>query len=178
MAAAAALLAVAPLLLALPSAPSTGPPPARHATPAFPSTFDCTTTTTTTTTSTTTTLPHHHHNHNHHNHHHNHPLQEDAAGEEDPDDADVDWRIFSQRHPLTDKMQKIADSVRRKEIKVDNLRRESDRILAKERWGGWGCVWGEVVGGRGGGRGGWGEVVGVVRCGGLMDWVVGGGWGW
>lgn len=65
--------------------------------------------------------------------------QDDAA--EDLDEEDVDWRIFSQRHSLTDKMQKLADQVRRKELKCENLKKESDKIVAKERWAGAVLFW-------------------------------------
>jgi hypothetical protein len=66
-------------------------------------------------------------------------LQDDAA--EDLDEEDVDWRIFSQRHSLTDKMQKLADQVRRKELKCENLKKESDKIVAKERCVGLHLAW-------------------------------------
>ena len=40
----------------------------------------------------------------------------------------VDWRLYSQTHSLTDKQQKLADKIRRQELKIHNLRTETDRI--------------------------------------------------
>lgn len=37
------------------------------------------------------------------------------------------------RHPLTQKQQKLAEKVRGKEYKIANLRKENERIMAKER---------------------------------------------
>ena len=42
--------------------------------------------------------------------------------------AAVDWRLYSQAHSLTDKQQKLADKIRRQELKIHNLRTETDRI--------------------------------------------------
>lgn len=40
----------------------------------------------------------------------------------------VDWRLYSQSHSLTDKQQKLADKIRRQELKIHNLQTETDRI--------------------------------------------------
>ena len=42
--------------------------------------------------------------------------------------AAVDWRLYSQSHQLTDKQEKLADKIRRQELKIHNLRTETDRI--------------------------------------------------
>ena len=40
----------------------------------------------------------------------------------------MDWRLYSQTHTLTDKQQKLADKIRRQELKIHNLQTETDRI--------------------------------------------------
>ena len=44
----------------------------------------------------------------------------------------VDWRLYSQSHTLTDKQQKLADKIRRQELKIHNLRTETDRIRVSD----------------------------------------------
>ncbi|KAL0018195.1 hypothetical protein WJX79_010675 [Trebouxia sp. C0005] len=60
-------------------------------------------------------------------------MAEEAALEEDLDSVtEVDWRLYSQTHTLTDKQQKLADKIRRQELKIHNLQTETDRIKAKQ----------------------------------------------
>lgn len=60
-------------------------------------------------------------------------MADDAALEEDLDNVtEVDWRLYSQTHTLTDKQQKLADKIRRQEQKIHNLNTETDRIKAKQ----------------------------------------------
>lgn len=60
-------------------------------------------------------------------------MAEEAAMEEDLDNVtEVDWRLYSQTHTLTDKQQKLADKIRRQELKIHNLQTETDRIKAKQ----------------------------------------------
>ncbi|DBB07161.1 TPA: hypothetical protein ACH3X1_011731 [Trebouxia sp. C0004] len=61
-------------------------------------------------------------------------MAEEAALEEEDLDSvtEVDWRLYSQTHTLTDKQQKLADKIRRQEQKIHNLQTETDRIKAKQ----------------------------------------------
>ncbi|KAK9833306.1 hypothetical protein WJX81_005069 [Elliptochloris bilobata] len=59
---------------------------------------------------------------------------EDAVVE--PEDVDaaskVDWRAYSDTHGLTDKQQKLATKVRKRELRISNLQTEMERIKAKQ----------------------------------------------
>ncbi|CAL8465521.1 g5057 [Coccomyxa elongata] len=59
---------------------------------------------------------------------------EDAVVDEEGEggDAVVDWRIYMQSHSLTEKQQKIADKIRKREARITNLQRELDKIKAKQ----------------------------------------------
>lgn len=60
-------------------------------------------------------------------------MMEDAPMDEDPTRGIIDWRQYVDKHPITDKMTKLVEKIRRKEYKVNNLKKEIERIQAKER---------------------------------------------
>lgn len=48
---------------------------------------------------------------------------------------DIDWRAYAATKGLTDKQQKIADKIRKREARVQHLQREIDKIKARLRCG-------------------------------------------
>ena len=43
----------------------------------------------------------------------------------------VDWRAYVQSHSLTDKQQKLADKICKREARITNLQRELDKIRVR-----------------------------------------------
>lgn len=52
----------------------------------------------------------------------------------------VDWRAYVQSHSLTDKQQKLADKIRKREARSTNLQRELDKIRVRRTLMQW-CVY-------------------------------------
>ncbi|PRW44332.1 Kanadaptin isoform B [Chlorella sorokiniana] len=57
---------------------------------------------------------------------------EDAIND-DEDLDEVDWRAYAATKGLSEKQQKIADKIRKREARVQHLQREIDKIKAKEK---------------------------------------------
>lgn len=63
---------------------------------------------------------------------------EDARDEEDlrttgRDLDEIDWRSHAANRGLTEKQQKIADKIRKRELRITHLQRESEKIQAKQK---------------------------------------------
>ena len=43
----------------------------------------------------------------------------------------VDWRAYAESHALTDKQAKLAQKLRRREARMQNLQREADKIRVR-----------------------------------------------
>lgn len=60
---------------------------------------------------------------------------------QEPDEEDeaaalsVDWRAYSQTHTLTDKQQKLAEKIRKRENRIGALQKEVDKIRVGIRLG-------------------------------------------
>ena len=58
----------------------------------------------------------------------------------------VDWRAYAATRGLTDKQSKLAEKIRKRELRVQNLQRESEKIRSKQQamevggWVGWGWL--------------------------------------
>ena len=53
------------------------------------------------------------------------------AEEDEGTALNVDWRAYSQTHSLTDKQQKLAEKVRKRENRIAALQREVDKIRVR-----------------------------------------------
>lgn len=61
-------------------------------------------------------------------------MREDAEEEiDEAGDVIIDWRAHAATKGLTEKQQKIADKIRKRELRIQNLQKECDRIRTKER---------------------------------------------
>ena len=58
------------------------------------------------------------------------PEEEDEAAA-----LSVDWRAYSQTHTLTDKQQKLAEKIRKRENRVGALQKEVEKIRVRVRHG-------------------------------------------
>jgi hypothetical protein len=47
---------------------------------------------------------------------------------------DVDWRAYAATRGLSEKQQKLADKIRKREARVQHLQREIDKIKAGSCW--------------------------------------------
>ena len=60
---------------------------------------------------------------------------EDAMDDEDQikNLDEIDWRAYSANRGLSEKQQKIADKIRKRELRIVHLQKESEKIQAKQR---------------------------------------------
>ncbi|KAG1652378.1 hypothetical protein FOA52_007231, partial [Chlamydomonas sp. UWO 241] len=61
--------------------------------------------------------------------------EQDMASMNPEDLSSIDWRVYRGSNELSEKQQKLAERVRSREYKVANLRKEVERIQAKEKAG-------------------------------------------
>jgi pSer/pThr/pTyr-binding forkhead associated (FHA) protein len=47
--------------------------------------------------------------------------------------GNFDWRGYAREKGLTDKQQKVADKIRKKQNRIEHVQRENDRIMAKQK---------------------------------------------
>ena len=55
-------------------------------------------------------------------------LSQDPEDEDEAAALSVDWRAYSQTHTLTDKQQKLAEKIRKRENRIGALQKEVDKI--------------------------------------------------
>lgn len=50
----------------------------------------------------------------------------------DEDGDDINWRVYAETHRLSEKQQKLADKIRKREARIQNLQNENERIRSKQ----------------------------------------------
>ena len=60
-------------------------------------------------------------------------LSQDPEDEDEAAALSVDWRAYSQTHTLTDKQQKLAEKIRKRENRIGALQKEVDKIRVGTR---------------------------------------------